>query len=209
MRTLVGSLLSAVALACGLWSPADADQGACPLHYRAKPAKDLGSDLAPLAIGDSVMVYGVTWLSGLGFRVDARMCREWSEGRHLIERLREKRRLPRRIVIALGSDGEVPVGELERMLPLLEGSHTLALVTPRDPGKFGGGTDAENIRRVVSEHPRKLRLLDWVRYSRGKDNWFFDDGVHVKKKHIGRYVSCIKQGLPRYRSAEHPCSPNR
>ena len=64
-------------------------------------------------------------------------------------------------------------------------------------------------RRVVSEHPRKLRLLDWVRYSRGKDRWFFDDGVHVKKKHIGRYAGCIKQALSRYRSAEHPCSPDR
>jgi hypothetical protein len=200
-------LVSAVVLACGLWAPAGADESNCPLHYRAKAAKDLGDGLAPLAIGDSVMVYGVTWLSGLGFRVDARMCREWPEGRELIERLRRQGRLPRRVVIALGSTGEVTIEEIERTLPLLRGPHTLALVTPRDPGKFGGGTDAENVRRVVSEHPRKLRLLDWVRYSRGKDRWFFDDGVHVKKKHIGRYVGCIKQALPRYRSAEHLCSP--
>jgi hypothetical protein len=95
-------LVSAAALTCALWTPASADEN-CPLHYRAKPAKDLGPGLAPLAIGDSVMVYGETWLSGLGFRVDARMCREWPEGRKLIERLREKGRLPQRVVIALGS----------------------------------------------------------------------------------------------------------
>lgn len=201
-------LLSAVALTGGEWTPASADEN-CPLHYRAKPAKDLGPGLAPLAIGDSVMVYGETWLSGLGFRVDARMCREWPEGRKLIERLREKGRLPQRVVIALGSTGEVAIEEIERTLPLLRGRHSLALVTPRDPGKFGGGSDAENMRRVVAEHPRKLRLLDWVRYSRGKDKWFLGDGVHVKRKYIGRYVGCIKQALPRYRSAEHPCSPHR
>ena len=116
---LLGLLVSAVVLACGLWAPAGADESNCPLHYRAKAAKDLGGGLAPLAIGDSVMVYGVTWLSGLGFRVDARMCREWPEGRELIERLRRQGRLPRRIVIALGSTGEVPIDEIERTLPLL------------------------------------------------------------------------------------------
>ena len=51
-------------------------------------------------------------------------------------------------------------------------------------------------------------MLDWVRYSRGKDHWFLGDGVHLKERYADRYVSCIKQALPRFQREGHPCSPS-
>lgn len=186
--------------------PALASQEACSWRYHAQPGQDLGQKPPPLVIGDSIIGWSVKPLARLGFRVDARVCRMWPEGRELVERLRQKGKLPRRIVMALGSNWRIPMYEIEAMLPLLEGRHTMAIVTPREYGG-GGGEDAENVRRAAELYPDKIKLLDWVRYSRGNEHWFGGDGLHVKREYTSRHVGCIKQALTRYRKPGHPCSP--
>jgi len=200
-------LALAFVVGSGFFTSGATSQEACPWRWQAKPENRPGEGPPPRAIGDSVMVWSVEPLARHGFRSDARMCREWPEGRGMIKRLRRKGKLPRRIVMALGSNGTLPMWRIERILPLLEGGHVLAIVTPRDVGGTGG-QDAKNVRRAASKHPAKIEALDWVRYSRGKDHWFGGDGVHVKERYTNRYVSCIKQALPRYRRPSHPCSPN-
>ena len=198
--TLALAVLGATAV------PAQPEPEACSWRFRADAAKKQASARPPLAIGDSVMGWAVKPLGAAGFKVDARMCRMWPEGREIVARLRERGKLPRRIVMALGSNWQIPMEEIERMLPLLKGRHTLAIVSPRENGG-AAGQDAENVRKAARRHPRKIKLLDWVRYSDGKDHWFGGDGLHLKREYADRYVSCIKQALPRYRKRAHRCSP--
>lgn len=188
-------------------APAVADPAACEWRYREPAKRDLGPGRPPVVIGDSVMGWAVKPLARLGFRTDARLCRMWPEGREMVERMRRKGRLPQRIVMALGSNWQIPKYEIRRMLPLLRDGHTLAIVTPREVGG-GSGRDAENVRWAARRYPNRIDALDWVRYSRGKD-WFGDDGLHVRREHADRYVRCIKQALPRFRRPKHPCSPGR
>jgi hypothetical protein len=109
--------------------------------------------------------------------------------------------------MALGSNWQIPMYELERTVPLFGRGHTLAIVTPRESGG-GSGRDAVNARRAARRWPGRVDVLDWVRYSRGKKRWFGSDGLHVTRSGRDAYVRCIKQALPRYRRAGHPCAPH-
>jgi hypothetical protein len=196
----------ALLVVCGFLAPAAPTQEACPWRWQIEPTLRGARGPPPRAIGDSVMVSSVRKLARAGFRSDARMCREWPEGGEIIQRLAREGRLPERTVIALGSNGVIAMSDIRKLLPLLDSEHTLAIVTPRDPGG-GGGQDAANVRQAVLRHPKKLDLLDWVRYSRGREHWFMGDGVHLEEEYAYRYLSCIKQALARYQREGHPCSP--
>ena len=158
-------------------------------------------------LGDSVMWFAVEQLADLGFHADAKGCRMFHQGRALLDRLKARGKLPRRVVLALGTNWEIPMREIERTLPLLKGRHHLFLVTPRNK-RDQPDRDAETIREAAGLHPRKISALDWKRYSRGKDHWFGSDGLHVTREGRDAYVRCIKQALPRYRTPGHPCSPD-
>ena len=178
----------------------------CELRHRAAPRVNI-ADPAPLVLGDSVMWFAVEPLAELGFRADAKGCRMYHQGRRMLERMRARGALPRHVVMALGTNWEIPMREIELTLPVVEGRHRLFLVTPRhrrgEPDR-----DAETIREAARRYPRKVGVLDWKRYSRGKRGWFGSDGLHVTRKGRDAYVRCIKQALPRYRDAGHSCSPD-
>src|SRR5262249_43999132 len=55
----------------------------------------------PLAIGDSSMLLALPALARVGYRVNARGCRQFSEGLRVMRQARRHHRLPRLVVLAL------------------------------------------------------------------------------------------------------------
>lgn len=139
----------ALLIASGFLAPAAPSQEACPWRWQTEPKVRPAGGPPPRAIGDSVMVSSVRRLARLGFRTDARMCREWDEGRGIIERLWRRGKLPARTVIALGSNGVIEMREIRRLLPLLDAEHTLAILTPHEVGG-GDGLDAESDTQIAT-----------------------------------------------------------
>ena len=112
--------------------------------------------------------------------------------------------------MALGTNWSITRREIGRTRRLLGRRRVLALVTPREPG--GYTTDARRVRAAVRAHPRNLKLLDWVRFSRGHGSWFGGDGIHLTWTGVRNYVRCFRRVLPfaagpRARGdTRHPCA---
>ena len=145
-------------------------------HVRRAPAGGLPG-VAPLAIGDSVML-GAAWkLSRHGFEVDAECARSPAAGIDLLQARRRRGALPEIVVVALGTGLFMTTRDINRMLRILGPRRTLMLVTPfRRWQPFGTGA----IRRAARRRPRHIRLIDWSSRARGGRHWFWGDGTHLR-----------------------------
>ena len=153
-------------------------RAACGGVEQENPRKDVSLGRAPTAIGDSPMLLALADLAQEGYRANARGCRQYPEGLDLIRGLKRQDKLPRLVVIALGSNGVINKGDLRTALDLVGKKRTLGLVTPRESGG-GAGHDASLVRDFAHEHENRIYLLDWVEYSAGHSSWFQPDGLHL------------------------------
>jgi hypothetical protein len=147
----------------------------------------------PLAIGDSVMLLAVERLAREGFNVNAQGCRQWRQGHAILRRRKRQGRLPRLVVMALGTNWYITRDEIGRTRRMLGRKRVLAIVTPREPGGYTG--DAKRIRAAGRAHPRNIEVIDWVRFSRGHGSWFGGDGIHLTWTGVRNYVRCIGRSL--------------
>lgn len=157
---------------------------------------------APLAIGDSTMLLAIPYLAKAGFRVNARGCRMWDEGMRLLRKEKRRGRLPHLVLISLGADGEVSKRDIRAALNLLGKKRVLALVTPIELCGWSG-SDAANVRDAYRKSPRRVILLDWVRYSRGT-KWFQPDQLHLTFPGAAAFAAFARKAIPWARSGEMP-----
>jgi hypothetical protein len=189
-------------------------EAACGGVWAAQSKRNLAKGPEPFAIGDSVMLLAVKGLSRAGFNVNAQGCRRWSQGHAMLARKKRQGRLPRLVVMALGTNWSITRREIGKTRRLLGRKRVLAIVTPREPG--GYTADARRVRAAVRAHPRNLKLLDWVRFSRGHGSWFGGDGIHLTSTGVRNYVRCLRRALsfaagPRASASarRHPCASRR
>jgi lysophospholipase L1-like esterase len=157
---------------------AEVARAACGGVEQVKPRKDVTLGRSPIAIGDSPMLLALGDLAKVGYKANARGCRQWTEGLDLIRALKRKDHLPRLVVVALGSNGSVTKGDIRDALDLVGKRRSLGLVTPREVGGVSGH-DADVVRTQARKHKHRTVLLDWVKYSAGHPAWFQADGLHL------------------------------
>jgi hypothetical protein len=199
-----------VAIAAVLVTAPASASAACGGVKAAGSERNLVKGPEPMAIGDSVMLLAVNRLAGAGFNVNAQGCRQWRQGHAILRSKKRQGRLPRLVVMALGTNWNITRDDIGRTRRMLGRRRVLAIVTPREPG--GYTRDARTIRAAVRAHPRNLKLIDWVRFSRGHGNWFSGDGIHLSWTGVTNYVRCIRRALrfaagPRaaVSARRHPC----
>src|SRR3954451_6306646 len=130
--------------------------------------------LAPLAIGDSTMVFAVPYLAQLGFDANARVCRSWAEGLDILRERKRRHRLPDVVLLALGANSPVRPIDVREVLRILGPHRMLALATHRT--WFGKpGPDTATIRRMARRYRKRVELVDWVRYAPPHPSWFVID----------------------------------
>lgn len=136
----------------------------------------------PLLIGDSVAGFSFETIQRAGYRVNAEGCRTFRRG---VEALREEasgpRPLPRFVVLELGTAGKIEMGMIEEAHELVGDRRTLGLVTPR---AFRGERKARGVRTIrrAATQLKRVRLIDWARFSRGRNEWFHPDRVHPNSR---------------------------
>jgi lysophospholipase L1-like esterase len=173
---------------------APAADAACGGPQQEKPRKDVNFGRAPIAIGDSPMLLALPDLAGVGYRANARGCRQWPEGLALIRQLRSEDHLPKLVVVALGSNGYVTRPNIHAALDLVGKDRTLGLVTPRESGG-GSSHDADIVRSEARKHKNRTVLLDWVEYSAGHSAWFQPDGLHLTFEGAAAFARLLKRPL--------------
>jgi hypothetical protein len=162
---MVGGLAAAVALAV----PAAA--AACGASQHHAPVANDRPGPAPLAVGDSVMLGAVPELRRAGFEVNARGCRQMTEGVQLLASLRAS--LPDVVVVALGYNWTISIEEIRRALIILGPRRVLGMVTPR--GEYSSARAA--IHAAGRRWPARVQVLRWAARSSGKP-WTWD-GLHL------------------------------
>jgi hypothetical protein len=202
-RALPALLLSSLlCLALALTLPAAAAANCGGVKTAQAERKVNPGGRAPLAIGDSTMLLAIPYLAKAGFRVNARGCRMWDEGMRLLRKEKRRGRLPHLVLIALGADGEVSKRDIHAALNLLGKKRVLALVTPIELGGWSG-SDAANVRDAFHKSPRRVILLDWVKYSQGT-NWFQPDHLHLTFAGAAAFANFARKAIPWARSGEMP-----
>jgi hypothetical protein len=190
-----GGIVVALALTIVLtavWTPV-ASAG-CGGVETAAPKRKVAAR-PPLAIGDSSMLLALPALARVGYRVNARGCRQFSEGLRLLRQARHRHRLPRLVVLALGADASISGRQIVAAEKILGPKRKLGLVTPRELGG-GQSNDAEVIRNAGRRDPERIKVLDWVHYSAGHDSWFQPDGLHLTFSGAKAFARLLRKVVP-------------
>jgi hypothetical protein len=161
---------------------------------------------APLAIGDSVMLGAMRQIAGVGYEVNVRGCRQFSEGVDILSRRRHSHSLPHLVVIHLGANWVITRKEVHQALRIMGHRRVLGLVTPRELGG-GSGSDASLVRSEGKRHPKRVKVLDWVKYSAGR-GWFGGDGLHLGPSGARGLARLLRRAL-RYEAPPRPKRPRK
>jgi hypothetical protein len=166
-------------LVAALLIAAPSAHAACDLPVAKARATHVPHDKpAPLAIGDSTMIFAVQYLAERGFDANARVCRSWAEGLDVIRERKRAGRLPSLVVMALGANSWVRPIDIRRALALVGPHRTLGLATHRTWfGKPGPDTDV--IRGMARRYRKRVKFYDWVHYAAPHPAWFVNDGLHT------------------------------
>ena len=166
-------------------APAHATCGQAKLAPRGAPA-----GVAPLAIGDSVMLGAARRLARRGFEVDAKCGRSPWGGLYALRRRKARGELPELVVLALGTNWWIDSGAIRSALRILGRKRTLFLVTPyRSWRAVSNGP----MRRAAARRPGRVRLIDWSSRAYGHDRWFQGDGTHLRPPGVRVYSGLLKR----------------
>jgi hypothetical protein len=141
------------------------------------------------------MLLALPALARVGYRANARGCRQFAEGLRILRDAKHHHQLPRLVVLALGADASVTGHQIEQAKKILGPKRKLGLVTPRERGG-GQSNDADVIRNAGQRDPVHIKVLDWVRYSAGHDNWFQPDGLHLTFTGAKAFARLLKKLIP-------------
>jgi hypothetical protein len=164
---MVGGLAAAMALV------APAAAAACGASQHLAPVANDRPGPAPLAVGDSVMLGAVPELRRTGFEVNARGCRQMSEGLELLARRRRAGSLPDVVVVALGHNWTITIEDIRRTLRIVGPERVLGMVTPR--GEYASARAA--IAAAGRRWPARVKVVPWAARSAGKP--WTSDGLHL------------------------------
>ena len=195
-------------MASGFAAPA-ADAG-CGGVARGQAKIRLHQDFrAPLVIGDSILLGAIPEVNRQGFEVNTRGCRGWDEGVSLLRARRHAGTLPRLVVVMLGTNYSIRVGDVQRALRITGRRRVLAILTPREAGTGLGGQDARSVRAAARRWPGRVKALDWTRFTRKRGNWFGPDNIHLTDagavglaRYLRRRAAPFAKGLSRPRARE-------
>jgi hypothetical protein len=198
-----GAILGLLAAALVL---APAAQAACGGTVRGLPTANSPFRPPPLAVGDSIMLGAFDSLRARGFEVDVRGCRQMSEG---LSVLRARRSLPGFVVVGLGTNWTVTLGQVRQALRIIGRERVLGLVTPREVGGVQS-SDQAVMRQAGRRWPNRVRVIDWVRRSAGHSDWFYTDGLHLTPtgaRAMARLIRAALSAEPAPSDPEPPAGP--
>lgn len=146
-------------------------------------------------IGDSLMVGLAPALEELlpGVIIDAEKGRQMHEAPEVLAKLRKEDKFGETIIIGLGSNGAFTEKQLRATLDCLEGAEQIVLLNCRVPKPWESVVN-ETLAKVSESYPN-TRLVDWYAASRGHDEYFYQDGVHLNPTGAEAYCKMIVEAL--------------
>ncbi len=140
------------------------------------------------AVGDSVMLGAARQLRAKGITVDAAESRQWSTGTSILAMLAASHRLPRVVVVHLGTNGPITAGQLDAMLRVLVG-HRVLFLNAHEPRWWQQQVN-DTLRAGVARWPGTT-LLDWDAAGAAHPEWFWNDRIHLRPLGAQGYADLV------------------
>lgn len=152
-----------------------------------------GNDIT--VIGDSVMINVAPVLQERlkGVVVDAQLGRQMYQAPEIIAGLQKEGKLGKTVIIQLGTNGSFSEKQLKQTLDSLQGSPEILLINSRVPKPWEGEVN-ETLKRVAQTYP-KTKLIDWYSTSKGHNDYFYSDGVHLTQAGVEAYGEMLINAL--------------
>lgn len=131
------------------------------------------------AVGDSVMLdyQGALQQDLPGVRVDAAVSRQWADGETLLGQLRAAGQLGAVVIVGLGTNGPVTLGDFRSMMSILSGASRVVFVNVVVDRLWATSVNAV-LSAGVAQYPRAV-LADWAALESRDPGWVYADGTHL------------------------------
>ncbi|MCG7381541.1 hypothetical protein [Paenibacillus sp. ACRRY] len=167
-----------------------------------KPSQEADDSIAVSNDGEGVTVIGDSVIVGVEpylkemlpkITVEGKVGRQMSQASKFITELCSQGKLGDHIIIELGTNGPFSKDQLRSLLTSLSEARQVLVVTTRVPKRWQDTVNT-NIKEVVPEFDN-AKVVDWYEASQGKDEFFYNDGVHLKPDGSRFYASLLIQHL--------------
>lgn len=182
----------------GSENPVTGSDGPAEEERTEPPAADVERELSGhgiTVIGDSVMLDAGPVLQKRlpGIVVDAKIGRQMHQAPDVISALRASDKIGKTVIIELGSNGSFTPRQLIKALECVPEAERIVLVNARVPKPWQDVVN-ETLVEVAATDPRII-LVDWHAASRGHDDYFYADGVHLKPSGAEAYGELLVKAL--------------
>jgi peptidoglycan/LPS O-acetylase OafA/YrhL len=159
----------------------------------AKPGPT--GSLVSLGIGDSVMLgaRGALKRTIPSMVVDAKVSRQFGEAIAVLNTYRSQHLLPPTIVMHLGTNGRITPSLFAQAMNTIGPGHQVYFLTPRVPRSWEA-EDYQTIQQGVQKF-KAAHMLDWHAFSTCHDDWFVNDGFHLRDEGQRQYANFVLAGI--------------
>jgi lysophospholipase L1-like esterase len=155
------------------------------------------------AVGDSVMLGSFDALKkilntviGAGSEVtvvDAAESRQYAAGVDEVQSLKDQGLLGDRVIIHLGTNGEIDPAQFERLMGIVSGAKRVVIVNVKAPRGWEA-PDNDTLANEVKKYKNAV-LVDWNKEGNANPGWFYNDGIHLNPEGRLAYAELITNAL--------------
>jgi len=148
-----------------------------------------------LGIGDSVMQGAKASLETTisGMAVDAVRSRQFSQAISIVAQYKALGALPQTIVIHLGTNGRITNDLFDQMMQTIGAGHRVFFLTARVPRLWEAEVNAT--LHAGATRWKTAHVLEWRDFAGCHDDWFVNDGFHLRTPGQHAYAEFVYLGL--------------
>lgn len=160
------------------------------LEVEENNIKDIVTNLPIVGIGDSVMLGAIDELNNKfpNSYIDAEVSRSILKASNILEELNKNNMLGNPIIINLGANGDCSFACKKEIIELCQGKDVFWLNTTNN-FKFN-----DNLLSFASNYSN-LNIIDWNNISKGHDEYFYADGIHLTAPGRKVYTQAIYDAI--------------
>lgn len=146
-------------------------------------------------ISDSIMINATPAMEALlpGITIDAKISRQMHQATDVIEALKRQGKLRKTVILGLGTNGSFTEKQLIKVLDCLADAEQIILINTRVPRPWESVVN-DTLTKTLEAYP-DIKLIDWYTASKGRNDYFKSDGVHLNETGVKAYTEVIMEAL--------------
>lgn len=153
----------------------DTSTGYTPVQAGGSAATDLNVTFIGDSIGIGIAPYLKKYYPNL--YVDAKVSRQFSDAKSIIQLLLKNDKLAPTVVIELGTNGSFSESQMRTVIDLIGSDRKIVFVNTNVPRSWCEGVNS-TLAKISAEYANTT-VADWYDASTNKSNYFYKDGVHL------------------------------